>query len=74
MTSMPATKRTPHQRRPRAPSSGSGTTSRASLRTDRGWDIKWDDEWIGYYQRLTTMFNEPAVVMTACCELRKQTP
>jgi hypothetical protein len=23
-----------------------------------GWDIKWDNEWIGYYQRLVTMFNE----------------
>jgi hypothetical protein len=23
-----------------------------------GWDIAWDNEWIGYYQRLTTMFEE----------------
>jgi hypothetical protein len=23
-----------------------------------GWTIKWDNEWIGYYQRLTAMFTE----------------
>jgi hypothetical protein len=23
-----------------------------------GWDIAWDNEWIGYYQRLTTMFEQ----------------
>ena len=23
-----------------------------------GWSIKWDSEWIGYYQRLTAMFTE----------------
>lgn len=23
-----------------------------------GWDIEWDNEWIGNYQRLTAMFNE----------------
>lgn len=23
-----------------------------------GWAIKWDKQWIGYYQRLTMMFNE----------------
>jgi hypothetical protein len=28
------------------------------LEFGNGWTIKWDNEWIGYYQRLTAMFDQ----------------